>query len=155
MWRKSIALAGFVASVAGIYPAVAEPLNAEEARRFVVGKLFSFNCFEGTKGSGRIHSDGSVAGTIQFQGSGPVRYVTLPANTLQVKGENVCGSVRGLPFEPCFNLDKTSTQSFRGSISGFGFAYCDFTRHSPRRIMTQAAGAPMRLQSAAVTGSTN
>jgi hypothetical protein len=40
----------------------------------------------------------------------------------------VCASLQGIPFEPCFNLDKTNDQSFRGSVSGFGFAYCDFTR---------------------------
>jgi hypothetical protein len=68
--------------------------------------------------------------------------VALPAGTIRVKGESVCASVRGLPFEPCFNLDKTSHQSFRGSIWGFGFAYCDFTRRSAR---VDLAGTPLRL----------
>ena len=36
----------------------------------------------------------------------------------KVKGEAVCASVRGMPFEPCFNLDRTDAQSFRGSVSG-------------------------------------
>jgi hypothetical protein len=40
-----------------------------------------------------------------------------------------------MPFEPCFNLDKTNEASFRGSVSGLGFAYCDFTRRG-----TPAAG---------------
>jgi hypothetical protein len=31
-------------------------------------------------------------------------------------------------FEPCFHLEKTDDRSFRGSLSGLGFAYCDFTR---------------------------
>ena len=75
-------------------PAFAQEMRAEEARRFVVGKLFTYNCFEGTKGAGRINADGSVAGTIQFQGSGPVRYAVLPANTLRTKGEQVCASSR-------------------------------------------------------------
>ena len=39
---------------------------------------------------------------------------------------------RGLPFEPCFNLDRTSQVSFRGSVSGLGFAYCNFTKRSSR-----------------------
>ena len=42
-----------------------------------------------------------------------------------VKGESVCASLQGIPLEPS---DKTNDQSFRGSVSGFGFAYCDFTR---------------------------
>ena len=56
------------------FPAYSQEMKATEARRFVVGKLFTFTCFEGTKGAGRIYTDGSVAGTIQFRGSGPVRY---------------------------------------------------------------------------------
>ena len=42
--RTAVALAALVA--AG--PALADPMNADAARRFVVGKLFSFTCFEGT-----------------------------------------------------------------------------------------------------------
>src|SRR5260370_27669483 len=59
--------------------ALAESLDAEAARRFVVGKLFAFTCFDGSRGAGRFYSDGSVIGTIQFHGSGPVRSVSLPA----------------------------------------------------------------------------
>jgi hypothetical protein len=52
----------------------------------------------------------------------------LPANTLHVVGDRVCATVKGVPFQPCFNLIKTSANSFRGSVSGLGFAYCDFVR---------------------------
>jgi hypothetical protein len=41
--------------------------------------LFAFNCFDGSRGAGRIHGDGSVIGTIQFRGAGPARMVSLPA----------------------------------------------------------------------------
>ncbi len=108
-------------------PAAAESLNADAARRFVVGKLFAFNCFDGSRGAGR-YGDGSVVGTIQFQGVGPAEWVSLPSGTLKVKGEAVCASLNRLPIEPCFNLNRTDDQSFRGSISGLDFAYCDFTR---------------------------
>lgn len=123
-------------------PALAEPMSPEEARRFVIGKQFSYTCFEGTSGAGRIHADGSVAGFIKVAGKGNQRYVTLPANTLRVKGAAVCASVRGMPFEPCFNLKKTSHNSFRGSVSGLGFAYCDFNRRNARAEIAQA---PLRL----------
>jgi hypothetical protein len=109
-------------------PALAESLNADAARRFVVGKLFAFNCFDGSRGAGRIYGDGSVVETIQFQGLGPVESVWLPAGTLRVKGEAVCASLNRVPIEPCFNLNRTGDQSFRGSISGLDFANCDFTR---------------------------
>ena len=60
----------------------------------------------------------------------PVRSASLSAGTLKVKGDTVCASLRGIPIEPCFNLNKTDDQSFRGSISGLDFAYCDFTQLS-------------------------
>jgi hypothetical protein len=132
MLRFSALLVGLLA--AG--PVFAQQMDADEARRFVVGKTFTFNCFEGTKGAGRIHADGSVAGTIQFRGSGPVRWAQLPPGTLMVRGDQVCAKVRGIPFEPCFNLQKTSHKSFRGAVSGLGFAYCEFNRRGPVEVAT-------------------
>ena len=114
------------------WPVLAEPLNVEAAHRFVVGKTFAYSCFDGTRGAGQIQNDLSVAGTIQIRGNGPVRFMHLPPGTLKVKGAAVCAAVRGIPFEPCFNVDRTAPQSFRGSISGMSFAYCDFTRRVPR-----------------------
>ncbi len=131
-------------------PLLAETMSAEAARRFVSGKLFAFNCFDGSRGAGRIYGDGSVIGTIQFRGTGPVRSVWLPSGTLRVRGDSVCASIRGMPFEPCFKVDRTSDQSFRGSVSGFGIAYCDFTR----RVSVAAVGvrpqasAPLPLHAA-------
>lgn len=124
--------AGLQVTLPVALPAMAGEMSAEEARHFVTGKLFSYTCFEGTRGQGRVLTNGGVVGSIQFQGSGPVRYAALPANTLQVKGSSVCASLRGLPFEPCFSLEKTDAVSFRGSVAGLGFAYCDFTRHQGR-----------------------
>jgi hypothetical protein len=69
--------------------------------------LFAFNCFDGSRGAGRIHGDGSVIGTIQFRGAGPARMVSLPAGTVRVRGEAVCASLQGMPFEPCFHIEKT------------------------------------------------
>ncbi len=113
-------LRGFALTVGllAALPAVAGEMSADEARRFVIGKMFNYTCFEGTRGQGRVNSDGSVAGSVQLQGAGPVRFAHLPANTLQVKGESVCASVHGLMIQPCFNLERTSDVSFRGSISG-------------------------------------
>jgi hypothetical protein len=123
------------------FPAQAGEMRADEARRFIAGRHFNYNCFEGTSGHGRIYADGSVAGYIQVGGSGPRRYVVLPAGTLQVKGGRFCASLRGVPFQPCFNVDRTSHYSFRGSVSGLGFAYCDFSRGSARADLQR----PMRL----------
>lgn len=140
MLRGVALLVGLAAAV----PAVAGEMNADEARRFVVGKMFTYECFEGTRGQGRIYADGSVIGSIQFQGSGPVRYAHLPPGTLQVKGEAVCASLRGLPIQPCFSLEKTSDTSFRGAISGLGFAACEFKRHYGRADLGHAAHSVRR-----------
>ena len=52
-------------------PAVAGEMSADEARQFVIGKLFNYTCFEGTRGAGRVYSDGSVVGSIQIRGERP------------------------------------------------------------------------------------
>ena len=117
---------GTITAGAMIMPALAGMMTAEEARKFVAGKVFAFTCFDGTRGAGRILDDMGVAGAVQFSGSGPFRRVRLPGNTLQIRGQAVCASLRGLPFEPCFNLEKKDERSFRGSVSGMSFAYCDF-----------------------------
>jgi hypothetical protein len=143
------------------WPALAEPLGVDAARRFVVGKTFAYNCFDGTRGAGRILSDLSVAGTIQIRGNGPIRFVQLPPGTLKVKGESICASVRGIPFEPCFNVERTDTVSFRGSIYGMSFAYCDFTRRGPRAPVRtalrqqQQSARPTPVEAAAATPAGN
>jgi hypothetical protein len=134
---------------------LAGELAPDQARRLVVGKTFSFSCFEGTRGAGSVHSDGSVHGTIQMQGNGPVRRANLPPGTLHVKGEKICASVKGMAFQPCFNLQQTGDSTFRGSLAGFGFAYCDFIRpHRGRRGFVRTAGGergkPMVLRSTIV-----
>jgi len=127
-----------IAALLSAVPALAQPMNAEAARRFVAGKLFAYNCFDGSRGAGRIYNDGSVIGTIQLRGSGPARSIWLPAGTLYVKGEAICASLKGMMFEPCFTLTRTSEQSFRGAVSGLGLiAYCDFTR----RVSVAGIGA--------------
>lgn len=140
-------LARFVlgATVAGmaIVPALAGQMNAEEAKRFVSGKIFTFTCFDGTRGAGRILDDMGAAGSVQFSGSGPIRHVRLPGNTLQIRGQAVCASLRGIPFEPCFNLDKRDEVSFRGSVSGMSFAYCDFHHQGgATMLMARAVAHP-------------
>jgi hypothetical protein len=134
---------GTAVAVAAVVPAVAGQMNAEEARHFVTGKVFTFTCFDGTRGAGRILDDMGAAGSVQFSGSGPIRHVRLPGNTLQIRGQSVCASLRGLPFEPCFNLDKQDDRSFRGSVSGMSFAYCDFHHQGgAQMLMARAVAHP-------------
>ena len=138
---------GVLAAGAAILPAMAgQIMSADEARRFVAGKVFAFNCFDGSRGTGRVLDDLGAAGSIQFSGAGPVRHVRLPGNTLQIRGQAVCASIKGIPFEPCFNLDKRDDRSFRGSVSGMGFAYCDFRHQGAQQmLMARSVARPRSL----------
>ena len=80
---------GMVAAGAMAGPALAGMMSADEARKFVAGKVFAFTCVDGTRGAGRILDDMGAAGSVQFSGSGPIRHVRLPGNTLQVRGRIV------------------------------------------------------------------
>ena len=137
--RSIIVVAGIMAAM----PAWGGELKPEEAKRFIAGKYFSYTCFEGTTGAGRINADGSVVGTIQVRGTGPARLVALPTGSIQVRPDSICASLRGMLFQPCFTVQQTDSRSFRGSLAGLGFAYCDFTRRNPK---LQVSASP-RVQS--------
>ena len=128
------------AGLLGVGQGIAEELGPEQARAFVVGKLFAYTCFEGTTGMGRIYSDGSVVGTIKFRGQGQARFAALPAGTIQVDAGAMCAHLAGMPFTPCFRVEKIDYRSFRGSLSSLSFAYCDFYQHNPRsHLMSSSA----------------
>ena len=139
LMRVAVVVAGVLAAM----PALAGSMNADEARRFVIGKVFSFNCFEGTSGAGRVHPDGAVTGMVRFGGTSGTRYVTLPPGTLRVRGEAVCGALGG--SETCFDLYRLDGQSFRGSISGLGLFSCQFTRRAGRAELVKNS-APRSIQ---------
>jgi hypothetical protein len=145
MTGKWLRLAIVIAGLGSAVPASADELRANEARQFIAGKHFYYTCFDGTTGAGRIHADGSVVGYIRVAGQSAPRYVAMPAGTLRVQGDRYCAQVRGMPFSPCFNVTRTSHYSWRGSISGLSFAYCNFTRRSTRADLVRRA--PMRLRS--------
>jgi len=125
-------------------PSAAEVLRPVAAREFVAEKLFGFRCFEGTRGSGRIYNDGSVAGAIQIRGAGEPRQVTLPAGTLRLRGESYCASLAGVPFEPCFEVDRIGAREFRGSLLAVRWAFCEFTRGGDQASAAGYAGEARR-----------
>jgi hypothetical protein len=119
-------------TIAGVWaavPAVAGTMGADEARRFIVGNVFSFTCFEGTSGQGRVNGDGSVEGVIRLGGSGLPHHAKLPAGTLRARDDAICAAVAGISYETCFELERTGPKSFRGSAPAIGkFAACQFTK---------------------------
>jgi hypothetical protein len=62
--------------------------------------------------------------------------------TLKFKGETVCASLNDMSFEPCFDLNTIDDQSFRGSVLGMDFAYCDFAH---LRSITAQPSDPLSL----------
>ena len=148
------------ACLLGATAANSEELGPEQARAFVVGKLFSYTCFDGTAGTGRIFADGSVVGTIRPGGRGEMRFANLPPGTLRIEGSSMCAHLSNMIVQPCFRVQKIDYRSFRGSLSGLGFAYCDFYQHNPRadmmsrgpeprtRMTSRAPGRPAPVQPA-------
>jgi len=128
--------------VLGAIAAKAEELGAEQAKAFVVGKLFSYTCFDGTAGMGRIFADGSVVGTIRPGGRGELRFASLPPGTLRIEGSSMCAHLSGMIMQPCFRVERIDYRRFRGSISGLGFAYCDFYQHNARTEMMSRGPEP-------------
>jgi hypothetical protein len=126
-----VCVCGLGAGILGTGWAAAEDLAPEQASAFVVGKLFSYTCFEGTAGIGRIFPDGSVVGTIRIRGEGETRFAALPLGTIRVDGPAICAHLSGLLITPCFRVQKIDNRSFRGSVAGLDFAYCDFYQRSP------------------------
>jgi hypothetical protein len=123
--------------------AAAEELAPEQARALVVGKLFTYTCFDGTAGMGRVFPDGSVVGTIQPPGEHAARFAALPPGSIKVTAKSVCAHLSGMLIDPCFRVEKINFRSFRGSISGLGFAYCDFRQHNPRaQLLTSDSAHP-------------
>jgi hypothetical protein len=129
---------------------VAEELGPEQARAFVVGKLFAYTCFEGTSGMGRIYPDGSVVGVIRIRGQGQPRFAALPAGTIRIDSQSMCAHLAGLPFTPCFRVEKIDLRSFRGSLSGLSFAYCDFYQRNPRSHLA-TSGSDLEVTNSTAT----
>ena len=100
--RLAIVVAALVAAV----PVSAQTMNA--TRR---GASSSASCSPSTasmaRGVGRIYGDGSVIGTMQHRGSGPTaRCGCRPARSRS--RARPCAALKGMPFEPCFTLTRTS-----------------------------------------------
>src|SRR6202008_3996317 len=112
-----VCVCGLGAGILGTGCSAAEDLAPEQASAFVVGKLFSYTCFEGTAGMGRIFPDGSVVGTIRIRGEGETRFAALPPGTIRADGTAMCAHLSGLPITPCLRVQKIDYRSFRGSIA--------------------------------------
>src|SRR5262249_21501092 len=128
--------------VLGAIAAKAEELGAEQAKAFVVGKLFSYTCFDGTAGMGRIFADGSVVGTIRPGGRGELRFASLPPGTLRIEGSSMCAHLSGMIMQPCFRVERIDYRRFREWIWACGFSYRVFYQHSARHELVARGRDP-------------
>ena len=88
-------LGGVIAGASTLVPATAGEMKPDEAKRFIANKVFSYTCFDGTIGAGRIQADGSVIGSMET--SGRTRYFSLPAGTIRVSSDSICASLPRAP----------------------------------------------------------
>jgi hypothetical protein len=139
--RKTAQLRNLAAVWFTLYvgPALCGELQPVDAQRLVVGRWWSFNCSEGTKGFGMLLEDGAVHITIQEPDRSPVKH-DLQAGTVIMTARANCAfaQVGPVTLRPCFSVDRISSQSFRGRVSSpfwmwalWGRRYCDFVSFSP------------------------
>lgn len=114
--------------------ALAQKLRPREALAFMLGKLFTLTCSDGTMGEGRLLPDGSVVGKIRVGSEGEMRAGTLPAATVRASDTALCAYFQGLPFPPCLNVRKIDRRRFHASISIMGFSSCDIDSVSARSL---------------------
>ena len=146
--RMSVRIAAIAIGLLAALPAKAGELKYDEAKKLIANKVFAYSCFDGTTGAGRIRADGSVAGTIRMQGAGQTRFVSFPAGTMHNRNGSICASVKGLFLAPCFRVEQLGEHVFRGSIAGFGFAYCTFVGRGHRLELARTMGAARAAQAA-------
>ena len=65
------------------------------------------------------------------------KFASLPPGTIKISDNSMCAHLPGLPIEPCFRVQRIDQHSFRGSIAGSDYAYCDFYQRNPHtRLMS-------------------
>lgn len=114
--------------------ALAQELRPREAWAFMLGKLFTLTCSDGTVGEGRLFADGSVVGKIRRGTQGEMHAGTLPAGTVRVSETGLCAYFEGLPFPPCLNVRKIDRRRFHASMSIMGFSSCDIDSVTARSL---------------------
>jgi hypothetical protein len=114
-----VCVCGLGAGILGVRWAAAEDLAPDQASAFV--------------------------GTIRIRGEGETRFAALPPGTIRVDGPAICAHLSGVPMTPCFRVEKIDNRSFRGSVAGLDFAYCDFYQPNPRtHLVDNPANSPAR-----------
>ena len=130
----AVRLALLCAVVLAANSALAQDLRPRDAWAFMLGKLFTLTCSDGTLGEGRLLPDGSVVGKIRVGSHGDMRAGTLPAGTVRASDTGLCAYFQGLPFPPCLNVRKIDRRRFHASMSIMGFSSCDIDSVSARSL---------------------
>ena len=128
--------------VAVAAPALAEPMNAEAARHFVAGKHVLLHLLRGLDRFGP-HLPRRLGRGRRAHGRERSDALHAPAARHAVReGRRDLLEREGRVLQSLLQpRTRPATSSFRGAISGFGFAYCDF-RRGGRAETIQASVAP-------------
>src|SRR5262249_17831086 len=92
------------------------------------------------------YGDGSVIGTIQFRGAGPVRTVWLPAGTLRDRGGGGGASLQGMAVGAWFSVGKVGGGRLPGPW--VGVCFCGFTPPLNVARLGRHPHAPLSLEAA-------
>ena len=144
-----VAWIALVVGLLAAVPAVAGEMRRKRRVTSSSARLFNYSCFEGTRGTaacarwlgGRLHPvPGQRADALRGAAG---RYAAG-------EGERFCASLRGLPIQPCFNLERTSSpaSAARSPASALPIA---ISRGIGRSWCTVAPGA-LGLRCAAALG---
>ena len=111
---------GAVTAGAMVVPALAGMMNADEARKFVAGKVFAFTCFDGTRGAGRMPRRSS-APPARSSSAAPVRSAmcACPATRCRSAARRVCASHQG----PSVRAVLQSRQARRALVPRLGLGH--------------------------------
>jgi hypothetical protein len=127
-----LALLGVCAAAAT--SAFAQELGPRDPWAFMLGKLFTLTCSDGTVGEGRLLADGSVVGKIRPHGQGEMRAGTLPPGTVRASNTGLCAYFQGLPFPALPDVRRIDRRRFHASMSIMGLSSCDVDSVAARSL---------------------
>ena len=87
------------------------------------------------------------SGAVQFSGSGPVRHISCRAIRSRCAVRPFAHQSRASRSSHASTSTRVSDRSFRGSVSGMGFAYCDFNHQGGKQmLLARSTARPHRMR---------
>ena len=138
---------GAVTAGAVMAPALAGQMNADEARKFVAGKVFAFTCFDGTRGAGRIST--TWAPRARCSSAAPVRCVTCGCPAIRFRSAARPSARRSRAFRSSpasISTRQTSAASAARSRAWASPIAISVIRARAQMLMARAVARPRSLR---------